>query len=383
MSDADKFCIGLIINPIAGMGGAVGLKGTDGVEILEKAKKLNAKPNAHNRCKEFLENLAPLNKKIKIITCPGDMGENVVSKTEFVYEPIDSPVLRNRVKIFETTRMQTMEAATYLKGYDEVKIIVFVGGDGTARDILEAVDQEIPCLGIPAGVKIYSSVFANNPKLAADIIIQFLWDELPLREAEVLDIDEEQFRNGKLVSSLYGYLNIPFEPNYTQHSKMATPNSYDELNNQERVAKRIIAEFVEDTYYLLGPGTTIKAITDMLNQEKSLLGVDLLLNKKIIGLDLNEAQILERIEDKNVKIVITPIGRQGFLFGRGNLQISDKVLKKVGPENIIVVATRYKFENLAGKKMRIDTRNPEFDYEMRGEYKVLIDYEEEKICDLV
>jgi predicted polyphosphate/ATP-dependent NAD kinase len=382
MNYDDSFKIGLILNPIAGMGGAVGLKGTDGPVILDKARNLGAKPTAKNRCEEFLDELIEFKQKIKIITCPGDMGENILSKYNFKYDVIESPIFDKGKKIFETSRIHTINAANIIKNIEDLKILIFIGGDGTACDILEAINQDIPCLGIPAGVKIYSSVFANNPKVASAIIIQFLWDELPLKEAEVLDIDEEQFRKGKLISNLYGHLIIPFEPNYSQYSKMASPNSFDELNNQERIAKRIIENLEENTYYLLGPGTTIRAITDMLNLEKTLLGIDLLLNRKIIGKDLNESQILAIIDEKKVKIIITPIGHQGFLFGRGNLQFSDKVLKKIGTENIIIVATRYKYNNLARNKMRVDTRNNELDENMRGEYQIIIDYDEMKICVL-
>lgn len=382
MESNDLFKIGLIINPIAGMGGAVGLKGTDGLEIVEEAKRMQAKPNAQNRCLEFLKSLTSIKKRVKFFSCPGDMGESILKNTEFQYEIINLPIFKTGDKIYETNREHTLKAAEAIKSINNIIILVFIGGDGTARDILESVNQDIPCLGIPAGVKIYSSAFANNPKAASDILMQFLWDELPLREAEVLDIDEEQFRQGKLSSSIYGHLIVPFEPNYSQYSKMATLDSNEELSNQERIANRIVEDLENEVLYLLGPGTTVKAVADVLNVDKSLLGVDILQNKKIIERDVNESQILHSIENKKVKIIITPIGRQGFLFGRGNLQISDKVLKQIGTENIVVIATRYKFDNLAGRKMRIDTRNPEFDEEIKGEYKVIVDYDDEKICNV-
>ena len=159
---------------------------------------------------------------------------------------------------------------------------------------------------------------------------------------------------------------------------MGTPDS--DLNNQERIAKRIVEQLEKDTKYLLGPGTTIKAITDILNQEKTVLGIDLLLNNKIIAHDLNERRILELIDGMKVKIITSLIGRQGFLFGRGNLQFTPQVLKKIGTENLIIIATKFKLMNIPNQILRVDTRDPELDEELKGFYRVIVDYDEIKIC---
>lgn len=374
----NKFKLGLIINPIAGMGGTVGLKGTDGSSVLKKAIKLGAKPNATNRTKELLIELESIKSKIKFITCPGDMGENVLKELNFEYELITNPLFIETPKLFETSEEHSIIAAEIMKNYKDMKLVVFVGGDGTARDILRAIKMDIPCLGVPAGVKIYSGVFALNPKIASSLIMQFLWGEIPLKESEVLDIDEDSFRDGKLVSKLFGYMLTPFAPDFSQRAKMGSPDS--DLNNQERIAKRIIETLENDVYYLLGPGTTIKAITDQLNVKKTVLGVDLLLNKEIIKLDLNESQLLSSIQGKNAKIIVSPIGRQGFIFGRGNLQLSPQVLRKIGTKNIIVILTKNKIQNIPNQILRLDTRSTELDEEMRGFYKVILDYDEIKIC---
>jgi len=257
-------------------------------------------------------------------------------------------------------------------------LILFVGGDGTARDIVSVVNKNKPCLGIPSGVKIYSSVFSINPKSASSIIMQFLWEEAALKESEVLDIDEEEYRNGNLVSKLYGYLLTPFNPDFSQLSKMGTPNS--DLNNQERIAKRIIEELEDDVYYLIGPGTTTKAITNALKQDKTVLGIDLLLNKQIVAYDLNEQQILSYIEGNKTKIIVSLIGRQGFLFGRGNLQFTPRILKKVGAINIIIISTKFKLQNIPNQILRLDTRDPKMDEKMKGLYKIIVDYDEIRIC---
>ena len=374
----DKFTLGLIVNPISGMGGSVGLKGTDGRNILEKAINLGATPNALNRTKELLNELKSVKSKLKFITCPKFMGELILKKMDFNFEIIEDSIFNDIKEIYDSTAEHTTIAAEIMKSIKDLKIILFVGGDGTARDIVSAIGKEKPSLGIPAGVKVYSSVFSINPRMASSIIIQFLWDEIPLKESEVLDIDEDEYRKGKLVSKLYGYLLTPYNPDYLQYSKIGSPHS--DLNNQERIAKRIVESLEKDVYYLIGPGTTTKAITDRLNQKKTVLGIDLLFNNKIIAQDLNEQQILTYIKDKKTNIIVSLIGRQGFLFGRGNLQFSPNILKKIGPQNIIILSTKYKLQNIPNQILRLDTRSAELDEKMRGLYKVIVDYDDIKIC---
>jgi len=380
MRNLDKFILGLIINPISGMGGSVGLKGTDGRKILEKAIQLGAKPSACNRTKELLKELESIKSKLEFITCPGIMGESILKEMGFEYKIIKDAVLKKMSDILNTNAEHTKKAAEIMKNMDDLKLILFIGGDGTARDIVSVVNTEKPCLGIPAGVKIYSSVFSLNPRIASSIIIQFLWDEIPVKESEVLDINEDEYRKGKLVSKLYGYLLTPFNPDFTQFSKMATPDS--DLNNQERIAKRVVEIFENDVYYLIGPGTTTKAITDNLNQKKTVLGVDLLLNKEIIAYDLNEKQILDYIKEKRAKIIVSLIGRQGFLFGRGNLQFTPSVLRKIGFKNIIIISSKFKLQNIPNQILRLDTRDPNLDEEMRGLYKIIVDYDEIRLCNV-
>ena len=378
MKNLTKFKLGLIINPISGMGGSVGLKGTDSREILKKAIRLGAKPNAINRTKELLTELESIKTKLKFITCPGIMGQNVLKYLNFDYEIINHSIFNNIKDILDTNANHTKIAAKMMKNIEDLKLLLFVGGDGTAQDISSVVNTNIPCLGIPAGVKIYSSVFSLTPRIASYLIIQFLWDELPLKESEVLDIDETEYRKGKLISRLYGYLLTPFNPDFSQLSKMGSIDS--DLIHQERIAKRVVENLEKDIYYLIGPGSTTKAITDRLDEKKSILGVDLLINGKIIAMDLNEHQILNYIKSKKAKIIVSPIGRQGFIFGRGNLQISSKVLHKVNPKNIIILCTRYKLQNIPNQILRLDTRDSSLDEEMKGLYKVLVDYDEIKIC---
>ncbi len=372
------FKIGLIINPISGMGGSVGLKGTDGV--LYKAIELGAKPSSNNRAAKYLKELLVIRDKLTIITPPGIMGESIAISLGFKVEVIDNSFFKHPIEIYKTSKSDTMISSEFMK--NKVSLIVFVGGDGTARDVFKAIGQKIPCLGIPGGVKIHSSVFSINPVKAAYLTMAFLSGEAPLRESEVLDIDEEEFRNNRLISKLYGYLLSPYSPLYSQPSKMASPETQDERENQESIGQWIIEEMEENLLYILGPGTTTRTITDLMGEKKTLLGVDIVKNKKIVAMDLNEDQILEMIGDSDVKLIVTPIGRQGFIFGRGNLQISSKVIRKIKVENIIIICTKYKFNTLPDRKMRVDTRDQNFDKELMGMYRVLVDYGEYRIATI-
>lgn len=360
------------------MGGSVGLKGTDGRDILLKAISLGAKPSAFKRVNELLNGLKSLESKIRFLTCPGIMGENILKEFNFEFTCIKHSIFTNVEDILDLSPEHTKVAAGIMKDIEDVKVLLFVGGDGTARDIVKVVRKQKPCLGIPAGVKIFSSVFSLNPRMATSIILQFLLGEIPLKESEVLDIDENKYRNGELVTRLFGSLLIPFSPDYTQRSKIGSPES--DLSNQERIAKRIIELFNNNTYYLIGPGTTTKVIADKLKQPKTVLGIDLCLNNKIVAQDLNEHQILKYIEERNTKIIVSPVGNQGFLFGRGNLQFTPQVLRKIGSKNIIIISTRFKLQNIQDQILRLDTRDPELDKKLRGYYKIYIDYDEIKIC---
>jgi predicted polyphosphate/ATP-dependent NAD kinase len=360
--------IGLIVNPIAGMGGSVGLKGTDGEEILERALSLGAKPVAPQRAEIFLSHLKHLSGDVAVLVGAGWMGEFEAQNVG-----IEHTVIGERKK--KTTVEDTKRMAGEMLGED-IKLIVFCGGDGTARDIMDAIGMRLPALGIPSGVKMHSAVFAVNPEDAAKVAFRFLYEGLPLREAEVMDVDEASFREGRLSAKLYGYMLVPYEPEMIQGVKEASVLTDDELYNQAAIAVYFIEEIMKpDTLYILGPGTTIRAITALLNEGKTLLGVDLLLNGKVIKRDVNESEILESIRGRRAKIVVTPIGGQGFIFGRGNQQISHRVIREVGLENIIVLATRHKIKRL--KCLRADTGDTELDGRLGGYIRVIIDYGEE------
>jgi predicted polyphosphate/ATP-dependent NAD kinase len=275
----------------------------------------------------------------------------------------------------KTSKQDTVEAAKYI-AEDGVDLLIFCGGDGTAQDVLDSVDKRVPVLGVPTGVKMQSAVFAVDPKAAAMIASRFLRKHLPLWEAEVMDIDEEAFRRGRISARLHGYLLTPYEPSLIQVAKIASPVTRSELRNQAALAIYIIETMEPDVVYIISAGTTTRTIGDILDEKKTLLGVDLFCNKKLIAKDVNEKQILEMIKRKTAKIIVTPIGGQGFIFGRGNQQISPEVIRQVGTHNIIVIATENKTKDL--KSLRVDTGDSELDAAFRGSIKVVTDYKVEQ-----
>jgi len=348
--------LGFIVNPVAGMGGAVGLKGTDGKDILNKAISLGAKPIASQRAEIFLTELIEAKDSLRLIVGAGAMGEDEAGKSGLAFD------VRGERKS-ETTSEDTQLVAKEMAGAS-VDLLVFCGGDGTARDVLKAVRMSVPVLGVPTGVKMHSAVFAVTPQAAARVAVGYLAGGLPVREAEIMDIDEQAFREGHLSAELCGYVLSPYEPHLIQGNKLESPATENEVRNQAAIAVYIIEEMKTDLIYVIGPGTTTRTVTDLLDQKKTLLGVDLFQNKKIIVSDANEKQILETIKEKAARIIVTPIGGQGFIFGRGNQQISAKVIRQVGLDNIVVIATKSKLDRL--NSLRIDTGDSELDKEFRA-----------------
>ena len=363
--------IGLIANPIAGMGGSVGLKGTDG-EIIKDAIELGATPVVPKRVEVFLSHIKTKD-EIFLLVAPGKMGEDLVSGKGFKYEVIGH--------IQQYTTAEDTKRIANLMLEEQVELLIFCGGDGTARDIFDAIKLKIPVVAIPSGVKMFSSVFALNPKAAALIVDKFIEETIDKQEKEILDIDEDAFRDNRLVSKLYGYLVVPKIQNLTQNAKDSSKVGRTIDENKYEIAQQIIETMEKKVLYLLGPGTTIKSITDQLNLDKSLLGVDAIYNKSLIVEDLNESGIVELLDKyQRVKIIITPIGGQGYVFGRGNKQFTPKILKRVGKKNIIIIGTEEKIKSL--KCLRVDSGDDETDKMLEGFTKVIIGYKEELVIEI-
>lgn len=360
--------LGLIVNPIAGIGGRVGLKGSDGIEIQKKALELGAVPLSLDRTIEALEVLKPIKDDIELITYPSEMGEDATKKCSF-----DSMVIGSIVK-GRTTAEDTKKAAKEML-HTNVDLILFAGGDGTARDVYDAIGGEMPVLGIPTGVKIQSAVFAINPKSAGELTVSYLRGECDVREAEVMDIDEEAVRRGIVVPKLYGYLKIPFQKRLVQGAKV--PSSSGDKEAMEAIALEVTDRMKDDCLYIIGPGTTTRAILSKMGLNKTLIGVDVVFRGSLIGTDVNEKQLLELIKNHKAKMIVTPIGGQGYIFGRGNHQISAEVIKKVGRDNILVIATPEKIHSLGGRPILVDTGSREVDEMLKGYVRVITGYREE------
>jgi len=255
---------------------------------------------------------------------------------------------------------------------------LFAGGDGTARDIYNVIRDKLVTLGIPTGVKIHSAVFARNPALAGELALSVLQNKTKtVREAEVMDIDEELFRKGMIRAKLYGYLKIPYERVYVQSLKAGSPET--ESFAHQAIAEEIIENIQSNFYYIIGPGTTTRAIMEKLHLPNTLLGIDLIYKKELVANDLNESQLLDHIQGKKVKLIITPIGGQGYLLGRGNQPLSPKIIKKIGKKNIIVIATRNKINSLNGRPLLVDSGEKEIDELLCGYISIITGYREKII----
>lgn len=358
--------IGLIINPIAGMGGRVGLKGTDGKDILAEAIEKGAKEEAPGLAMQALRELLPLGGSLEILCASGDMGQNQCVALG----------LTHRV-VYETSKIQTdgndTIAAAKEMEHANVDLLLFAGGDGTARDIFTGIETRLPALGIPAGVKIHSPVYANTPKKAGQLAVAYFLDSRPtLRLEEVVDLDEAALRNGQVVTSLFGYLRVPYKKEYLQNKKAPTPLSDGEA--QTAIALDVIDHMEEGVRYIIGPGTTTKAVLTALGLSATLLGIDVVQNRQLVAGDCSESGLLELIETGTTKLVLTPTGGQGYLLGRGNQQLSPQVLKHIGKENIIILATDAKLLQQKGRPFLLFTGDAGLDRELSGYYKVQTGY---------
>lgn len=363
-----KFRLGLIVNPFAGIGGATGLKGSDGQQTRELALSRGAEKLANQRTLIALEHLKPLVSSCEIITVAGEMGEDVASSLGFDTRIVYTPMYA------QTEAEDTRKAAKILLECD-LDALIFAGGDGTATDIHAIIGDKVPVVGIPAGCKIHSGVYAVSPTTAGKLLQLLVSGELvSLREAEVRDIDENAFREGTVIAKHVGEMRVPEELRYIQAVKMGGKES-DELLIQD--FGDCLAELFDDnpdTYFVIGSGSTIAGAMDAIGLESTLLGVDLVLNGELVGRDLTAAQLLEFCAEKSIRIIVTLIGGQGHILGRGNQQISPALIRHAGKDNIIVVASKRKIQALDKRPIVVDSGDPELDAQLRGSIEVLTGY---------
>ncbi|ARD23045.1 ATP-NAD kinase family protein [Shewanella japonica] len=362
-----RFRLGLIINPLAGLGGSVGLKGSDNVAELAISRGAEAK--AGLRMKQALTVIKPFSEQIDIVTASGDMGETLAVELGFSVKCVHqiSPGSSNN----NTSAVDTKQTVKALQD-ESLDLLLFAGGDGTARDIYSVVDDSLPVLGVPAGVKIHSGVYAITPNAAGVVVSMLLQGELvSLMSADVMDIDEEAFRKGTVKAKRFGEMLVPAEPRYIQAVKMGG-KEVDELVLAD-IAADVINQ-MEDELYIIGSGSTVAAVMEELNLGNTLLGVDVIHEQQIVASDVTANQLLELTQNKPTKLVITLIGGQGHILGRGNQQLSPELIKRIGKDNIIILATKTKLKALEGRPLIVDSGDPELDSALSGYYKITTGY---------
>lgn len=360
------FRLGIVINPFAGIGGAVGLKGSDGEEIVKQALARGAQQKAGQRASEALSQLQPYADAVDIYCYSGAMGEDVVLAAGLTANVIGESAQ-------PSSATDTMNAARALQqlGMD---LIVFAGGDGTARNMFQALGDQVPVLGIPAGVKMHSGVYAVSPQAAGELLVRLVCGGLvDIGLAEVRDIDEDAFRQGRVSTRFYGELLVPREGQFLQQVK-SSGREVEELVVHD-IGADIVEAMEDDRLYLIGPGSTPSGVMGELGLDNTLLGVDAIFNQQSVGKDLNEQQLLDLLEKyPQASIVVTAIGGQGHVFGRGNQQFSADVIRRVGSDNIVIVATKTKITALQGRPLLVDTGDAQLDAELAGYRRIITGY---------
>ena len=366
-----KFNLGLVINPIAGIGGSVALKGSDGEGIAEQAIALGATAKSNARASLALEILLPYKDNLVIYTVSGDMGESTARALGFATQVI------HQVERDITSELDTEQAVTKLITQD-IDLLLFAGGDGTARNVCHIIEDKFPVLGIPAGCKIHSGVYAITPKAAGRVVELMITNQLvSLTDADVMDIDESLFRQGIVKAKRFGEMQVPSELRYIQAVKSGGKES-DELVLQD-IAADVISK-MDDELFIIGSGSTTAFVMEELSLENTLLGVDAVCEQALVASDLTEPKLWQLIagyEQGQVKLVITLIGGQGHIFGRGNQQLSPRVIRAIGKDNIHIIATKTKLNALEARPLITDTGDSELDIELSGYLPVITGYNDQ------
>ncbi|NRQ33872.1 ATP-NAD kinase [Nonomuraea sp. NN258] len=371
--------VGLIVNPVAGLGGAAGLKGSDGADVQREALARGATPRAAERAARAMRTLLARRPDVRVVTVAGAMGEHSAG----VPAELVSVAAQG-----ETSAADTRAAVAALAGVD---LLLFAGGDGTARDVLDAVrplgDQAPPVLGIPAGVKVYSGCFALSPAAAGFLAADFLAAPGPLTEAEVVDLDEERYRHGLVSPRLYGTLRVPAARAALAGRKVGSSSAAPAT--AEGIAREVVARMRPGVRYVLGPGATTLAVGRELGLATTLLGVDVVESGDrglgtLTAADVGESDLLALVRERETVVVLSVIGGQGFVLGRGNQQVSPRVLDAVlnaggAGERLVVLATQQKLAALGGRALLADSGDDELDQKVSGHVQVITGYRESTI----
>lgn len=354
--------IGFLVNPIAGLGGQAGMKGSDSLNGRMAASGLGYKKTAAAKALECMTRIKD-ETGFLLIAPEGEMGGNILKKAQIPYES-----LGNHREI--TTKEDTLHYAQLLKDAD-VDLLVFCGGDGTARDIYEAVGEQLPILAVPAGVKMYSACYAVSPYQAGELLRNFIQgDPMPFEYREIMDIDETHLDDPSVAPALYGFLQSIHDKRRLQRAKEICP---EDPSGRERLTDYIISTMNEHTLHIIGPGSTTYCLKEKLEGRGTLRGVDVAKGKKIILRDADERSLYKLLGNGiPARIVVTCIGGNGFIFGRGNQQISPRIIRMVSKENLILAVTKEKLVTLKGNPMLVDTGDRNTDRYLCGHYKIRV-----------
>jgi predicted polyphosphate/ATP-dependent NAD kinase len=365
------FKLGVLINPYAGIGGALALKGSDGAEIRDKALSMGAEKKALDKTRLALAHIVPIQDQVQLYVASGDMGETLVKEMGFrycvVYQPENSQ-----------TESQDSEATVKALLAHQVDLILFAGGDGTARNVCHVVGSSVPVLGVPAGCKIHSAVYAITPAAAGRVLKQVIQGEIvSVSDAQVMDIDEALFRKGKVNARQFGEMQVPTELRYIQAVKMGGKES-DELVLAD-IAAHII-EIIEDNpehLFVMGSGSTVEFVMQELGIKNTLLGVDVIKHKHLLASDVTASELVALTTHQNCKLVLTLIGGQGHIIGRGNQQLSADFLRSLDKDNILLVATKSKLSNLSGRPLIVDSGDAHVDQQLSGLISIITGYHDQ------
>ncbi len=366
------FRLGLIINPLAGLGGPAALKGSDGMAAEALAR--GSEPRASERTRLALQCLLPLRERLQFLSFPGAMGADLLRELGFAHQVLGS------LNDAATSAEDTKQAVQRLQEAG-CALILFAGGDGTARDVCSVVRDGQPVLGIPAGVKIHSGVYAISPRAAGELAVRLVEGGLVrLASGEVRDLDESALREGRVSARWYGELTVPEEGHFMQQTKQAGMES-------EELVLLELADWLQDSMedgvrYVFGPGSTLHGLAQNLGLETTLLGVDVIENGQVLAHDVTEAQLFELVEGHPSRLLVTAIGGQGHILGRGNQQISPRVVRAIGLDHLRVVATKRKLGTLQGRPLLVDSGDPQLDDSFPAAVRVWAGYKEELLYPL-
>ena len=361
------FKLGVIVNPFAGIGGALALKGSDGAEVRNKALSMGAQKQANQKMARALKLLSNADQPVDIFTAGGEMGATVCESLSLPHT-----VVYEAKGQTEAEHTQAAASAIIDKGID---LLMFAGGDGTARNLCDVVGERVPVLGVPAGCKIHSGVYAVTPSAAGEVLAMMVKGELVSEiEAEVRDIDESAFREGRVIARPFGEMRVPEALHYIQAVKMG--GREDDEMVQEDIAAYIteLMEDEPDTLFVMGSGSTVNAVMAHQGLNNTLLGVDVVKDGKVIASDVTADTLLSLTRDCKTKIIVTVIGGQGHILGRGNQQLSPAVLRQVGKENLLIIATKQKIQGLSQRPLIFDSGDAELDASLAGTVSIITGY---------